>query len=568
MPLDAVSLYAFYNELIKYEGMKIEKIHMPNKEEVVLNFRASVRLFISCASSPYVYLSNSPSENPLSPPMFCMLLRKHIQGGIIDSIECPLNERMLKFNIISRDDMGDKTKRVLIVELIPQRANIVLTDGEGRIIEALRRVEGDVVLNKRATLPGMFYIPPESQNKKSIYDTFDVAPDLDRMKGKYRDFLMDNFAGMSPLVTRELAFISTGDTETYYPQKRDEFVKAVNTAFEKIRAGEFSPCMLKQGDGAVDICFMEISQYLDAYGIERFKNFSSLFEAFYKDKKDKSQLAGKIREISRPVDTAISRMEKRLGKQEIELNQAKNRETLKICADTLMANVHLDLKGKDSVELINYYDENLAPISIKLDVKLDVLGNASKYYKEYAKAKNAERYVAAEIEKGERELAYLYSVKEAISRVLSVDEAYEIKEELIKNGYIKGKGEKKRKTAALPMYEFTSPTGVTVLAGRNNIQNEELTFKIAGKFMTWAHVKDKPGSHVVIMQEKPDDVTLDYAVKIAAALSEKQGDVVRVDYTLVKNVKKIPAAKTGMVTYSTYNTATVTVDKEILKSKD
>ncbi|HHU06256.1 MAG TPA: fibronectin/fibrinogen-binding protein [Clostridiales bacterium] len=583
MPLDALCLMPLTEEIRKAaEGARIDKIQQPGKNELVFSIRGPLgakRLFISAASGrARAHFTELAFENPKTPPMFCMLLRKHLAGAKICTVTQPPMERMLAIEIDSYDEMGVETKKRLYVELISNSANVVLAGGDGRIIDCLRRVEGDEKGEKRRLLPGLFYkMPPPTNKHNLLLLTEEEICSLWRKAnpGKTVDaWLLESFSGLSPLVCRELSQRFFGDIglligglpageNRALPQKLWDFVLS-------IKAGNLKPHMLSDAGKPFDFSCMPITQYGNKMEISTFESFSGMLDAFYSKRESEESARQRTQVLMKTVKTLRDRRAKKLANQKEELKATYGRERLREIGDILMANLHNLKKGLSSVRLNDFYSEDSGEIEIKLDPLLTPQQNAAKYYKEYTKKKNAERHLTEQIEIGESELMYLESVLDELSRAASERDVAEIRQELQRMGYIRAKsGGKKEKEVKSKPLRFVSSSGFQVLVGKNNSQNDELTFKTAERFDLWLHTQRVHGSHVVVSLKgrEVDDRTLEEAAILAAYFSQaSQGQKIPVDYTLIKNVKKPPHAKPGMVIYTDYKTIFVTPDEKVVQA--
>lgn len=582
MPLDALCLMPLAEEIRKAaEGARIDKIQQPGKNELIFSIRGpsgAKRLFISIASGrARAHFTELSFENPQTPPMFCMLLRKHLTGARISSVTQPPMERMLVFELESYDELGVEAKKCLYIELITGSANVVLTNGDGLIIDCLRRVEGDDKGEKRRLLPGLFYkMPPPTDKRNLLLLTEEEVFSLWREAnpGKTVDgWLLESFSGLSPLVCRELSQQFLGDIGLLIGElsagEREAFPKKLCDFVSGIKAGNLKPHMLSDSGKPFDFSCMPITQYGNRMELCVFGSFSEMLDAFYSRRESEESARQRTQELVRTVKTLRDRRAKKLANQKEELKATLGRERLREIGDILMANLHNLKKGMSSVRLPDFYSEDNGEIEIRLDPLLTPQQNAAKYYKEYTKKKNAERHLTEQIEIGEAELVYLESVLDELSRATSERDVAEIRQELQRMGYIRAKsGRKKEKEVKSKPLRFVSSSGFQIFVGKNNTQNDELTFKTAGRFDLWLHTQKIHGSHVVVSSggREVDDRTLEEAAVLAAYFSQASGgQKVPVDYTLVKNVKKPPHAKPGMAIYTDYRTIFVTPDEKLVQ---
>ena len=565
MPLDGMFLCAIKNEIISDAiGARVDKIHQPMRDVVVISMHESgrnLKLLISAnASGARVGFSSVAFENPASPPMFCMLLRKHIRSGRLIGARQQGLDRVLYLDFESVSEMGSKNQLTLVCELIPRRANCILINQNNVIIDALKRTN-PLESNDRIIFPGVEYNPLPEQDKLNILEVENeqiISKIINNASGLPDKDLMGAVQGLSPLISRELLHIyETNCEETLNAQK-------LGFMLNNLREGLSNPDYVILFDGEIpkDFSFMNITQYGNSLGIKRYDSASGLMEEFYSQRDEKERRRQSAGELLRFIKLRIERCSRKLESQKLEYKQSKKRDAQKFCGDLINANLNNIKKGQTTVRLVNYYDNTLPEIEIKLDAKLTPSQNAQKYYTEYKKAVNAERTLAELIEQGKSELEYLESVHDAASRAQERAEIDEIREELAAAGYIrKTKGNLKGRPKSKPLdyLRFKSPDGFTILCGRNNTQNDRL-LRQAKPFDIWCHAKNMPGSHVVVMTEGKSvpDETIGTALRIAAFHSKgRESSSVPVDYTLIKNVKKPSGAKAGYVIFTHQKTVTV-----------
>ena len=578
MPLDAICLSAVRDELAgRIIGMKIDKVQQPERDIVVLTLRGGgepCRLLLSAgAQDARAHLTNFQFENPASPPMFCMLLRKHIVGARIVSVTQPPAERVLELVLQAPDSMGEMTEKRLVVELIGRAANIVLTDGE-RIIDCLRRLGGELS-DKRAVLPGMIYRSPPAQEGKA--DPFAVSDEQwRRLFGsggeKTADkWLLAAFSALSPLLCREISWRAYGHAD-YRVADIGDGGEALRREFfaltDMVKGAGYEPWSIADGEGAPqDFSFMRIGQYEGAMSLNREENFSEMLEGFYTRRAQLDRVRQRASVMLRTMNTARERLTRRLAAQREDMAKAARRETLRECGDIIMANLHRMEKGQSELSAQDFYGDEGAVRRITLDTKKTPQQNAARYYKEYAKAKNAEKYLEQQVLAGENELLYIESVIHEISLAEGERDLNEIRGELGQTGYIKaGKKGKEKPTAVLPM-RFTSSSGLEILAGRNNTQNDTLTLKTALKSDVWLHAQKRTGSHVILAcgGAEPDEASLVEAATIAAYYSSaRSSGKTAVDYAKARFVKKPSGGRPGMVIYTNYKTIVATPDAELV----
>ena len=497
--------------------------------------------------------------------MFCMLLRKHLQGARILELNQPPLERILDFRLETLDELGDRVERRLVLEAMGRSANLILLDGEGRIVDCTRRVDGDLARGQRQLLPGLFYRQPPAVDK---LNTFTLSPEELRLVlanplGKAWDkLLLDSFTGLSPLVARELAF-RAGDDSEKLAAELEKLGKAVEE-------NHFTAYLLVREGKPVDFTFLPVLQYgPETESIPR-ESFSALLDDFFSDRESAERVRQRGQDLVKSVTSARDRTARKLGNQARELEATKNRERLRELGDILTSNLHLMEKGMSTFRTMDFYDPEGGEVDIPLDPLLTPQQNAAKYYKEYNKAKTAEEMLTIQIEKGEKELEYLNSVLENIALAEGEKDLQEIRQELTETGYLrrpKTAAKRAKKVSGKPM-EFRSSSGLRISVGKNNSQNDLLTTKLAYKSDIWLHTQKIHGSHVILWLEggEADARSLTEAAQLAAYFSQaRDGSKVPVDYTPVKYVKKPAGARPGMVVYTTYQTAVVEPDAELAK---
>ena len=574
MAFDAYFLKAVLEE-IRQKAMtaRVEKIHQPSRDTVLFQLKTQEGrqklIFVANPTAPRLHLTAASPENPAEPPMFCMLLRKHLSGARLSEVSQPPMERCATFTFDCIDEMGDAVQKKLVAELMGRTCNLYLLGADGRIIDCLRRVGLDETA-KRPALPGMYYQQPEPVNKEDP-TVFENYVNLLEQPGAdiLADRLMDSLGGLSPLVCREAALFAAGDTDA-----RVEHLEIPETAeklalFFREHLQHPAPYCYAAPDGTPkQFAFCPICQY---GGCSRAESFGQLLDSYYivRDRRDAMRQKGQA--VRKTVSNLCQRIQRKLAIQEKELQSTYDRERLRQLGDILTANLHRITKGQTSVTVEDFYDENMAQIQVSLSPLLSPQQNAAKFYKDYARMKNAERELTRQIELGQQELEYLKSVLEELNRAETDGELEEIRRELQDGGYVRADTAKRRmKQAKLAPMRFETTDGYPIYVGRNNRQNDELTFKLARKDDIWCHASKVHGSHVIIScgGTKPPDDTVTQAAQLAAYYAETAGGQnIPVDVTTVKQVKKTPGGKPGMVIYHTYRTVIVNPYKDIVVDK-
>lgn len=569
MPLDAICLQAVLNELRpQLLGLRIDKIQQPARDQIILVLRGKRLLLNAGAGAPRIQLTETLRDNPAEPPMFCMLLRKHLSGAKIVGLTQPPLERLVRLELDASDELGRSGRRVLVLEAMGRRSNLILLDGEGRVLDCLRRVDTDMSAN-RPVLPGLFYEPPAAagrlpvtaETKNGFSSKFSSAPaehTLDR-------FLLDHYFGLSPLMARELAFQAAGDVDTrLFEQNGPESLwHALEEFLARIQESRFTPvCLLRDGK-PMDFACMPVKQYGPAAEAVEFASFSALMDFFYEARERQERTRQRGADLLRAASTARDRLRRKLAAQEKEYAETQNRDRLRICGDLITANLYRMERGAARLDCENYYADN-TPVSIPLDPLLTPQQNAAKYYKRYTKAKTAEKYLRLQMEQAAQDLSYMESVLAEIAQAETEQDFSDIRMELQESGFLRKQGKKKVPKRASNPWEFRTSGGFRVLVGRNNRQNDQLTTKSADRRDLWFHTQKIHGSHVILCTggAVPTDQDLLEAAKLAAWYSQaRESGNVPVDYTEVRNVKKPSGARPGMVIYSTCRTLYVTPEK-------
>ncbi len=528
MPLDAVFITELGRELSeKLTGSKIDRVHQPEKDTVVLALRGNrgnARLILCFGSgSARVCLTRTEYENPAQPPMFCMLLRKHILGARITAVEQPDNERMLLIRLVAFDELGRAAEKTLAMEMLGRNANLILIDADGRILDAARRVDEEMS-PLRQLLPGLIYrLPPKP------------AP------GK--------FSGLSPLIRREMEW------------------RGQPPVLESLDGLERTPTMLVEDGKAVDFTFMPILQYGPRTESVTYPGWSDLLEAFYAEKDRTEHLKSRARSLAKLVRSAKSRTEKKLALRLRELEATQDRETDKRRGDLITANIWRMKPGLSSVTLEDFYEPDSPLVDVPLDPRKSPQQNAAAYYKQYTKKKTAREHLVGLIGENRVEAEYLSSIAVELDRAQTQSDLEVIRQELVKAGYVhepKTRG-KRREKPSQPL-RFVTSAGLEVLVGRSNLQNDELTFKLARRTDLWLHAQKLHGAHVILRceGEAPDEQSVYEAACLAAFYSEGgQAGRVAVDATLARFVKKQKGARPGMVLYTDQRTIMAEPRKEI-----
>ena len=553
-------------------GGRVEKIFQPSRDGLIMLLKGSAgreKLLIAAnPAAPRLHLTTASPENPPEPPMFCMLLRKHLSGARLAEVTQPDMERMAVFTFDATDEMGFPVQKRLVAELMGRTCNLYLLNPEGRILDCLRRVPLDEN-TKRAALPGLNYIPPDRVEKKNPAQL--SAPDyaaLLRAPGPdlLCDRLMDVLGGLSPLVCREAALCCAGDTDARVAAQDAEALGERLHAFFSEILEQPAPYYYALPDGTPkQFSFCPIRQYGSC---QQAQSFSALLDRFYTLRDRRDAIRQKSQGMRKTVTNHCQRLRRKLAVQSKELEATHDRERLRQLGDILTANLSRLKKGQTEAQCEDFYDENMATVTIPLSPLLSPQQNAAKFYKDYTRMKNAEKELTHQLSLGREELNYLESVQEELNRADTEAELEEIRQELQAGGYVRpDAGRKRMKQNKLPPMRFESTDGFAIYVGRNNRQNDELTFRLARKDDIWCHASKVHGSHVIIScgGRVPPDNTVTQAAQLAAYYAETTGGQnIPVDVTPVRQVKKLPSGKPGMVIYHSYKTVIVNPYRDIV----
>lgn len=578
MAFDAGMLSCVIAEIRKKAlGARVEKVFQPARDEIVLQMRSlegGKRLLINAGSNnPRLSFTEEQKENPMTPPMLCMLLRKHLQGAKLSDIRQEGFERVATLEFETRDEMGFSCLRYLFVEVMGKYSNLIFANGERKILAALHTVDFSTSA-KRQVLPGMTYeLPPRQDKDDPMRTDRSRFSELFSQGGKdipTDKWILSSFSGISPAVAREVAFRATGRTDTPLLSCDERKLEAeFFSLLENLRKEHFAPTMILQGSVPVEYAFCELRQYGSDFESCPFENPGKLLDAFFRTRDREQYIRQRAADILRILSNADVRIRKKLELQRGELALCEQGEEYKKYADLITANLYQLARGMTRVELTDYEDYredgSFGSCVITLDGRLSPSANAQLYYKKYNKSKTAKVELARQIELGEAELHYIDTVLESLSHAESAADLGEIRDELYRSGYAsRMKNYAVSKKQATPaVAQFRTSGGYRVLCGKNNVQNEYITHKLAGKNDYWFHVKNLPGSHAVMICEgqEPSERDFTEAAEIAAHFSKgANGQNVEVDYTLVRNVKKPAGAKPGLVIYHTNWSCVVTPD--------
>ncbi|MEH7353051.1 NFACT RNA binding domain-containing protein [Neobacillus drentensis] len=564
MSFDGLFTKAMVDELVlSLKGGRINKVHQPYKNEVILTVRAhgvNQKLLLSAHPSyARVQLTNEAYDNPSEPPMFCMLLRKHIEGYILEDLYQIDNDRMIIFEIKGRNEIGDISYKQLIIEIMGRHSNIVLVDKTRNVIlDSIKHVSF-AVNSHRAILPGQPYIFPPEQNKVNPFEAVeeDILRSVDFIGGKVDRQLVEHFAGISPIFAKEVIFQSGLANRTTVP---GTFVRLI----KKIDAGDISPAIISAN--GKEAFYLFPLEHLKGEK-KTFKTLSEMLDRYYFGKAERDRVKQQGNDIERFISNEKEKNEKKIVKLENTLKEAERAEQFQRYGELLTANLYAVTKGMKEIEVLNYYDDLGGTMVIPLDPRKSPSENAQKYFSKYQKAKNAIAVVVEQIEKAREEVAYFDNLMQQV-QAASPKDIQEIREELVEGGYIRERQKrngKKIQNVKPVLDHFIASDGTDIIVGKNNKQNDYLTNKLAARDEIWLHTKDIPGSHVVIRSKEPSDDTIIEAAVLAAYYSKaRNSSSVPVDFTKVRHVKKPSGAKPGFVIYDNQQTVYVTPDEELV----
>jgi len=572
MALDAITMSLLAAELDEaLQGSRIDKIHQPSRDEVVFHMRkrdGNIKLLLSARSgSARICLTNESFENPQTPPSFCMLLRKYLSGTRFIGAASVEGERIIMLTFTATSEMGDTVNIDIAAELMGRYANLVIINGDGKIVDAMKRVDADAS-SVRQLLPGLMYkLPPNRDNPKFISQTPAVIEKVFGFNGTVDQAFLRCSQGMGPVVAREIAYLAgVGDT---YADKLGDFQKtavtaAANKVVEYFQNPQFTVVYNAQGNPS-EYSFLPLTQY-EGLETKSFDTINQLLDEYYSEKDKAERLRQKGKDLHKLVQNLVERTTRKQIARREELAQSTDNEKYRIYGELLTANLYQIEKGMKKIEVLNYYDNST--VTIPLDPKLTGNQNAQKYYKEYKRKQTAVKMLTMLIAQGEIELEYLQSVSYSVNNAANEAELMAVRAELHGAGYLKYYKSRDKKQKPQDFIRYTSSDGFLILVGRNNRQNDRLTMKTArGKDM-WFHTKNAPGSHVVVMSEGADIplTTQNEAAMLAVYHSSQKGNAkVEVDYTFVKNIRKTNDLKPGMVIYNEYESAAITVENEVIE---
>ena len=570
MAFDACMMRAVLSEISReFPEGKIEKILQPRNDEIniIIHYGKSSRrlVFNVGPNAPRLQLSDRQKENPLKAPMFCMLLRKHFTGARIVSVAQPGFDRIAEFRVACYDDMGYPTEKKIVCEIMGKYANLIVLDSEDKIISALKVIDF-AASSVRQVLPGLKYQTPKQAEKLSPLEIDEkifrqrLADFPSERTGE--KFITSTYSGIATQIARELVYRATGHTDLPVCNIDPDAFWRTFEAWQRLLIEEsYTPTVAFDNSGKpVDYSYMDIGYLGDSVTIRHYDSLSEMMDVYFAERDRLEHIHQRAHDITILLNNAEARTEKKLGIQRQALKDADRGEEYKRNADLITANLYQLKRGMESFRTVDYYDESCPEVKIKLDTRLSPSQNAQRFYKLYNKCKTAKVVLAEQITLWESELKYLESVRQFLATAECEADVMEIRDELYRSGYasrMKGYNPPKKQTSQ--PHKLVTSGGYQLLVGRNNLQNDRLTFKVAEKGDLWFHTKDIPGSHVIMLCDGEEPSERDYteAASVAARYSKATGDLVAVDYTRVKNIKKPSGAKPGFVIYKTNYTAFV-----------
>ncbi|MUT66804.1 NFACT family protein [Paenibacillus sp. NEAU-GSW1] len=576
MALDGIVVHAIVKELERCVGARIHKIHQPTDNDLVFSIRGSGaqgKLLLSANPTyPRVHWTNASYMNPLEAPMFCMLMRKHCEGAVIEAVRQVGRERIIHIDVRHRDELGDVSSKTIVIEIMGRHSNIILLDSStGTIHDGIHHVT-PAISSYRIVMPGSRYTAPPDQGKRdpleiaseeAFWEAYNANDREGSEEGTVKEAaphqrLVQAFSGLSPLLAKEIVHRADSNGGSLW--------SSFNRFTEQVRSGSFEPNIVTDAKGKPFFSVLNLT-HIDGKS-ESFDSISECLEAYYGDKAERDTVKQRAADLIRFVQNEKSKNAKKIEKLQETLEEAKDADKFRVLGELLTAYMHQIERGDKSIELINFYDEEQASVRIELDPQLTPSDNAQRYFRRYTKHKNSIAIVGEQMELAEAEIGYLESLLQQLDNA-SLSDIEEIREELVEQGYLRDRAKRgpKRKKASRPtLLCYTSSEGVQIYVGKNNTQNEYLTNRLAAPSDTWLHTKDIPGSHVVIRGGDFGDATLEEAAMLSAHYSQaRSSSLVPVDYTYIRHVRKPSGAKPGFVIYDHQKTLFITPDDDRLK---
>lgn len=573
MALDGIVTRAIVHQLQPYKGARINKIYQPNNHDILFNIRSregNGKLLLSVNPTyPRVQLTERSFVNPKEAPMFCMLMRKHCESGTIEEIEQVGMERVIHITIRQRDELGDVSLKKIIIELMGRHSNIILIDSiTGNILDGIHHIT-PAISSYRIVMPGVAYTTPPEQNKlnplESNKESFITA--YTESEQEPISWIVDSFSGLSPLIAQDIVYRAGKEEVAEQYNAPLKLWHAFSRVMEPVKNHEYKPVMGANAKGKMVFSAVPLALLGDEF--KTYDSISDCMEDYYGEKAERDTVKQKVSDLLRFLHNERSKNIKKLDHLNEDLTDAGDADQYRIWGELIFASLYNINKGDKSVEVSNFYDEDQAMITVPLDPLLGPTENAQRYFKKYSKYKNSLIVIGEQLDKTHEEIRYMDELLQQLS-FASMNDTEEIREELIQQGYLRDRSKKtrkkKKKTDKPTLHVFTSSEGIEIYVGKNNLQNEYVTNKLAGPNDTWLHTKDIPGSHVVIRSNEFGDATLEEAAQLAAYFSQaKESSSVPVDSTLIRHVRKPSGSKPGFVIYDHQKTIFITPNEELIK---
>ncbi|APH05309.1 Rqc2 family fibronectin-binding protein [Bacillus weihaiensis] len=564
MSFDGLFTYTITNEIREVlQNGKIAKIHQPYKYDLIFHVRSggkNYKLFISAHPSyARIHLTNESYENPSEPPMFCMLLRKHLEGGVIEHIEQLETERIIMIDVRSRNELGDVTTKRIMIEIMGRHSNIILLDKERMVILDSIKHLSPAVNRHRTVMPGQPYVLPPSQGKTNplLADEETILKKLDFNAGKIDQQIVQQFSGVSPLFAKEVAYRAGLTNRTTIPASFTGMI-------QNLKDKQIEPTIYYSNNK--ELFYMLSLTHMGSSDHKQFSTLSELLDRYYYGKSERDRVKQQGNDLEKFILNELKKNEKKIQKLESTLDQAEKANEYQLFGELLTANLYSIKRGDKYAEVINYYDEENNTVRIPLNTQKTPSENAQKYFSKYQKAKNSVEVIREQIKLAESEIVYFDALAQQMESA-SPKDIEEIREELMEGGYIKQRQSrsKKKKTIKPSLESYIASDGTEIIVGKNNKQNDFLTNKVAARDEIWLHTKDIPGSHVVIRSKSPSEETILEAANIAAYFSKaKNSSSVPVDFTAIRHVKKPSGSKPGFVIYDNQQTVYVTPNQDLV----
>ncbi|WP_147802374.1 Rqc2 family fibronectin-binding protein [Alkalicoccus halolimnae] len=547
----------------KLKTGRVVKIHQPYATDLVMTIRANRKnypLFLSVNPNfARFHLTDVKFQNPQEPPLFCMVLRKHLEGAVVESVKQTGLERVVTISFKGRNELGDVSYKKLILELMGRHSNLIFLDAENNVIlESMKHIPPSLS-QFRTVLPGQPYYNPPHMDKKNPLETEkeELLKAVDFNEGKMDKQLLNTFSGLSPQVIKEILYRS-GFLNS------DSLYKAFTEVMEPVKNHNYFPQMIAEENSE---SFSVIPLHYKSGEIRTFETVHDLLDGYFTNKAERDRVKQRAYDLERLLKNEYDKNKKKIKKLENTLKDADKAAEQQKYGELLTAHMHLVKPGQKEVQAVDYYDENQGKIIIPLNPQKSASANAQQYFKKYHKLKNSVKFVRKEIKDAKIEMDYFDRLMQQME-LASTEDIEDIREELVQGGYLKKKvGRKKKKKQTKPMLDrYLSSSGIELYVGKNNKQNEYLTTRVSRQDDTWLHTKDIPGSHVLIRSTEPDEAAILEAANLAAYFSKsRMSGNVPVDYTLIRHVKKPNGAKPGYVTYDKQTTVYVTPDERLVE---